>query len=105
LTTGAFHFRNVSLWNASVRLPKTRQAIRVSHWLFQLALLDEQCAVDHQGADDQHRGGAVNTAYSDLMTGDVDDPWIDFEDDEKQQERDEIDELFHSGSQKQDVAA
>jgi hypothetical protein len=39
------------------------------------------------------------------MTGDVDDPWIDFEYDEKQQERDEIDELFHSGSQKQDVAA
>jgi hypothetical protein len=39
------------------------------------------------------------------MTGDVDDPWVDFEDDEKQQERDEIDELFHSGSQKQDVAA
>ncbi|CAI8736861.1 Secreted protein [Pseudomonas sp. IT-P258] len=73
--------------------------------LLQLALLDEQCAVDHQGTDDQHCGGAVNTAYSELMTGDVDNPWVDFEDDEKQQERDEIDELFHSGSQKQDVAA
>ncbi|MCY1180939.1 hypothetical protein D9M73_214160 [compost metagenome] len=34
LTTGAFHLRNVSLWKARVRLPKTRQAIRVSHWLF-----------------------------------------------------------------------
>src|SRR3990167_5236365 len=73
--------------------------------LFQLALLDEQRTVNHQGADDQHRGGAVNTAYSQLMTADVDDPWINFENDEKQQERDEIDELFHSGSQKQDVAA
>ena len=73
--------------------------------LLQLALLDEQRAVDHQGADDQHRGGAVDAAYSDLVAGNVDDPWIDLEDDEKQQERDEIDELFHSGSQKQDVAA
>jgi hypothetical protein len=39
------------------------------------------------------------------LAGNVDDPRIDLEDDEKQQERDEIDELFHSGSQKQDVAA
>jgi hypothetical protein len=39
------------------------------------------------------------------MTGDVDDPWIELVDNEKQQKRDEIDELFHSGSQKQDVAA
>ena len=73
--------------------------------LLQLALIDEQRAVHHQGTDDQHRGGAVDTAYSQLMAGDVDDPWIDFVDDEKQQKRDEIDELFHSGSQKQDVAA
>jgi hypothetical protein len=73
--------------------------------LLQLALFDEQRAVDHQRTDDQHRGGAVNTAYSYLVAGNVDDPWIDFENDEKQQERDEIDELFHSGSQKQDVAA
>ena len=34
--------------------------------LLQLALLDEQRAVNHQGADDQHGGGAVNTAYSQL---------------------------------------
>ncbi len=81
--------------------------MRVSHWLFfQLALLDEQRAVNHQGADDQHCGGAVNTTDRQLITADVDDPWIDFEDDEKkQQKRDEVDELFHSGSQKQDVAA
>lgn len=73
--------------------------------LLQLALGHEQCAVDHQGADDQHCGGAVNTAYSQGMTGEVDGPGIKFVDDEKQQERDEVDELFHSGSQKQDVAA
>ena len=73
--------------------------------LFQLALFDEQRAVHHQGTDDQHRRGAVNTAYSHFMASDVDDPWINFENDEKQQKRDEIDELFHSGSQKQDVAA
>ncbi|MNG09181.1 hypothetical protein D3C84_925890 [compost metagenome] len=34
LTTGAFHLRKVSLWKARVRLPNTRQATRVSHWLF-----------------------------------------------------------------------
>ena len=73
--------------------------------LLQLALLDEQRAVNHQGADDQHRGGAVNTPDCQFMTANIDDPWIDFEDDEKQQKRDEVDELFHSGSQKQDVAA
>lgn len=73
--------------------------------LLQLALGDEQRAVDHQGTDDQHRGGAVDTAYSQGVAGDIDGPGIKFVDDEKQQERDEIDELFHSGSQKQDVAA
>ena len=73
--------------------------------LFQLALFDEQRTVDHQGADDQHRRGAVNTAYSHFMASDVDDPWIKFVNDEEQQKRDEIDELFHSESQKLDVAA
>jgi hypothetical protein len=73
--------------------------------LFQLALFDEKRAVHHQGTDDQHRGGAVNTAYSDFMARDIDHPWIKFVNDEKQQKRDEIDELFHSKSQKLDVAA
>ncbi|CAI8892756.1 Secreted protein [Pseudomonas zeae] len=73
--------------------------------LFQLALFDEQRAVHHQGTDDQHRRGAVNTAYSHFMASDVDDPWIKFVNDEEQQKRDEIDELFHSESQKLDVAA
>jgi hypothetical protein len=39
------------------------------------------------------------------MAGNVDDPRIKFVNDEKQQKRDEIDELFHSESQKLDVAA
>jgi hypothetical protein len=39
------------------------------------------------------------------MAGDLDDAGFDFVDDEKQEQRDEVDELFHSGSQKQDVAA
>ncbi|MNW67287.1 hypothetical protein D3C74_458530 [compost metagenome] len=33
-TTGAFHFRKVSLWKVRVRPPNTRQATRVSHWPF-----------------------------------------------------------------------
>ncbi len=72
---------------------------------FQLALGKEQRAIHHQGADDQHRRGAVDAAQSDFVTGKVDDAGIDFVDDEKQEQRDEVDELFHSGSQKQDVAA
>ena len=72
---------------------------------FQLALGDENGAVDDDRADDQYGGGAVNTAYSDLVAGDIDNPWIKFVNDEEQQKRDEIDELFHSESQKLDVAA
>lgn len=72
---------------------------------FQFALGNEQCAVNRQGTDDQYCGGAVDTAHADFVTGKVDDPGIDFVDDEKQEQRDEVDELFHSGSQKQDVAA
>ena len=72
---------------------------------FQLALGDEDRAVDHQGADDQHRRGAVDAAERQLMAADIKDPWIGFENDEEQQQRDEVDELFHSKSQKLDVAA
>ena len=72
---------------------------------FQFALGDEQGSVDHQGADNQHRRGAVDAAQGHLLTGNVDHAGIDFVDDEKQEQRDEVDELFHSGSQKQDVAA
>lgn len=39
------------------------------------------------------------------VTGDIDDPGVEFGNDEKQQQRDEVDELFHSKSQKLDVAA
>ena len=72
---------------------------------FQLALGDEDGAVDHDGADDQYRGGAVDAAERQLVTGDFDDPGVEFGNDEKQQQRDEVDELFHSKSQKLDVAA
>jgi len=72
---------------------------------FQLALGDEDGAVDHDGADDQHRGGAVDASDGQLMAGEIDDPGVEFVNDEKQQQRDEVDELFHSKSQKLDVAA
>src|SRR5450830_398869 len=72
---------------------------------FQFAVGDEQGAVDHQGTDDQHGRGAVDTTHGQAVAGDLHDPRFDFVDDEEQEERDEIDELFHSGSQKQDVTA
>ena len=72
---------------------------------FQFALGEKQRSVDHQGTDDQHRRGAVDAAQGHLLAGNVDHAGIDFVDDEKQEQRDEVDELFHSGSQKQDVAA
>ena len=73
--------------------------------LFQFALGDEQDAVDDYRADDQHRGGAENTAYHEAMAQDIDRARLDLVNDEKQEQRDEVDELFHNGSQKQDVAA
>jgi len=39
------------------------------------------------------------------MAGNIDNARVDFVNDEKQQQRDEVDELFHSKSQKLDVAA
>ena len=72
---------------------------------FQFALGDEDGPVDHHGADDQHGGGAVDAAEGQFMAGEIDDPGVEFVNDEKQQQRDEVDELFHSKSQKLDVAA
>ncbi len=72
---------------------------------FQFALGDKEGAVDHQRADDQHGGGAVDASDGELMACDIDDPGVEFVNDEKQQQRDEVDELFHSKSQKLDVAA
>ena len=72
---------------------------------FQLALGDEDGAVDHDGADDQYGSGTVDAPERQLVAGDFDDPGVEFGNDEKQQQRDEVDELFHSKSQKLDVAA
>mgnify|MGYP001568749454 FL=1 len=72
---------------------------------FQFALGDEQNTVDHERADDQHRGSAENSAYHEAVVQNVDGAGFDLVDDEKQEQRDEVDELFHNGSQKQDVAA
>ena len=72
---------------------------------FQLALGDENGAVDDDRADDQYGGGAVDAPERERMTGDFDDPGVELGNDEKQQQRDEVDELFHSKSQKLDVAA
>ncbi len=72
---------------------------------FQFALGNEDGAVDHDGADDEHGGGTVDAAEGQLMAGQIDDPGVEFVNDEKQQQRDEVDELFHSKSQKLDVAA
>ena len=72
---------------------------------FEFALFEKQNAVHHHRAGDQHGGRAENAAEGQAMAGDLDDAGFDFVDDEKQEQRDEVDELFHSGSQKQDVAA
>ncbi|MCY1408420.1 hypothetical protein D9M71_237400 [compost metagenome] len=72
---------------------------------FQFALADEQRAVDDQGADNQHGRGTVDATHGQGVPGDVDGTGFELVDDEKQEQRDEIDELFHSGSQKQDVPA
>ncbi len=49
-------------------------------------------------------GGAENSTYHEAVVQDVNGARFDLVDDEKQQQRDEVDELFHNGSQKQDVA-
>ncbi len=72
---------------------------------FQLAVAQEQRAIHHQGTDDQHGSGAVDPAELEAVAGDFDGAWVELVDDEEQQKRDEIDELFHSGSQKRDVTA
>ena len=72
---------------------------------FQLALGDEDGTVDDDRTDDQDGGGAVDASERHRVTSDIEDPRVDFGHDEKQQQRDEVDELFHSKSQKLDVAA
>ncbi len=73
--------------------------------LLQSALGQEQGAVDHQGSEDQHRRGAEDPAEGEGLAGQLHGPGFQLVDDEKQDQRNEIDELFHFGSQKRDVAA
>ena len=72
---------------------------------FQLALGNKDGTVDYDRTDDQHGGGTVDAPERERVTGDINDPGVEFGNDEKQQQRDEVDELFHSKSQKLDVAA
>ena len=71
----------------------------------QALLHGEQGAVDHHRTGDQYASGAENTAQFNALAGEFDGAGIQLENDEKQQKRDEIDELFHGSSQEEDVAA
>lgn len=51
---------------------------------FQFALSNEKDAIDHDGACDQHRGGAENATYHDAVAHDVDGMRVDLVNDEKQ---------------------
>ena len=66
---------------------------------FQLALNDQDQAVDDDGAGDQDRRGAEDAAQLNALAGDFDGARIEFVDDEKEDQRNEIDELLHVGSQ------
>ncbi|MNJ75286.1 hypothetical protein D3C77_723570 [compost metagenome] len=52
---------------------------------FQLALANEQRAIDHHGAEDQHGGGAEDAAKFEAVAGEFDGAWFELEDDEKQE--------------------
>ncbi|RMP81889.1 hypothetical protein ALQ16_200943 [Pseudomonas syringae pv. actinidiae] len=73
--------------------------------LFQLALLDVKNAVDHHRTDDEHGRCAEYATERVTVAEDIHGTRLGFVDDEKKEQRDEVDELFHNGSQKQDVAA
>jgi hypothetical protein len=72
---------------------------------FQFSLGDEQNAVDDNRTYNQHRRSAENPAHHDAVSKNVNGARFDLVNDEKQQQWDEVDELFHNGSQMQDVAA
>ena len=71
----------------------------------QALLHGEQAAVDHHRTGDQYAGGAENAAQFNALAGEFDGAGVQLENDEKQQKRDEIDELFHGSSQDEDVTA
>lgn len=72
---------------------------------FQAALGEEDRPVDHHRGGDQHGGGAEDAAQHDAVPGEFDGARLELVNDEEEDERDEVDELFHGGSQKRDVAA
>ncbi|MOA03016.1 hypothetical protein D3C78_1224970 [compost metagenome] len=73
--------------------------------LLQAALGGEDQAVDHQRGADQHGGGAEHAAQGQLVAGKFDRPWLHLVDDEEQDQRDEVDELFHGARHRQDEGA
>ncbi|MNN07872.1 hypothetical protein D3C81_1207080 [compost metagenome] len=73
--------------------------------LFQLALGGEDQAVDHQGGADQHGGGAEHSADAQAVSGELEGARLHLVGDEEQDQRDEVDELFHGTRHRQDEGA
>lgn len=67
--------------------------------LLQFALRDEERSIDDHRAGNQHRRSTVDTPQLEAVAGQIDYTRVHLVNDEEQQKRDEIDELFHSGSQ------
>lgn len=72
---------------------------------FQLAVECKQGAVHQHRTDDQHGCRTEDASQLHALTGNIKGAGIELVDDEEQDQRDEVYELFHGGSQKRDVAA
>src|SRR5690606_772203 len=73
--------------------------------LVESARQDEEQAVDDHRTGDQHGGGAEDAAQFEGLPGELHAARVQLVDDEEQDQRDEIDQLFHGGSQARDDAA
>ena len=71
----------------------------------QAALNDEQRAVDHDRGGNQHAGSTEDAAEHEALIGKLDGAGVHLVDDEKQNKRNEVDELFHGASHKRDETA
>jgi len=89
------------------RHPAKQQAGRQSQplALLQATLYGEKSTIDQHRTADQYRGGAEDAADHEALIGKFDGAWIQLVDDEKQDKRDEIDELFHGASHALDETA